>query len=473
MENNASRREDQIAELARLLPAPVWKDLPADRARPLRALLMQEFRSRPPGPLTGHPRRPRRQPAWLVPVAAACAVTLAVGLAVVLGSHVHRGRHMGRANDGRAQTAYVFNPNQGTVTPISPVTGTLGKPVPVGPRGDWIGKGKRRVQDSNIVQDLILPGGTTNYALYYIGHGKGATEALRATSLVTGAAGHPIQVGRGAQQMVITPDGTTAYVTYLRGAYQTNYRLRPVSLATGKVGKPILRANEAGKVSAVAPSMTPDGRILYVPYWRQGKVTPISTATNTPGKPIRVPRTLSVEFSPNGTAFVIGPGTVTPISTATNTPGKTVNLGPHAEVWAFTPDGKTIYAISGAATSVTPISTRTGRAGKPIALHGVHGVCDMAITPNGRTLYLGSFHANRVTPISLATNTAGKPLHVPGAPLNIVITPDGKTAYTFSAMVGPEQVVTPISTATNTVGKPIRITGRGIEVLVPGDQNPY
>jgi hyaluronoglucosaminidase len=201
-------------------------------------------------------------------------------------------------------------------------------------------------------------------------------------------------------------------------------------------------------------------------------VTPISTATNTPGKPIRVPRTLSVEFSPNGTAFVIGPGTVTPISTATNTPGKTVSLGPHADVWAFTPDGKTVYAISGAATSVTPISTRTGRAGKPIALHGVHGVCDMAITPNGRTLYLGSFHANRVTPISLATNTAGKPLHVPGAPLNIVITPDGKTAYTFSAMVGPEQVVTPISTATNTVGKPIRITGQGIEVLVPGDQNP-
>jgi DNA-binding beta-propeller fold protein YncE len=474
MENNVSRREDQIAELARLLPAPVWKDLPADRARSLRELLMQEFRSRPPGRLTGHPGRSGRQPAWLVPVAAACAVTLAVGLAVVLGSHVHRGRHTGQANGGRAQTAYVFNPDQGTVTPISPVTGMLGKPVSVGPRGYWIGKGKRRVQDSNIVQDLILPGGTTNYALYYLGHGTGATEALRATSLVTGAAGQPIQVGRGAQRMVITPDGTTAYVTYLRGAYQTNYTLRPVSLATGKVGRPILRANEADKVSAVAPSMTPDGRTLYVPYWHQGKVTPISTATNTPGRPIPVPGTLSVEFTPSGrTAFVIGPGTVTPISTATNTPGRTVSLGPHAEIWAFTPDGKTVYAVSSAATSVTPISTRTGRAGKPIALPGVHGVCGMAITPDGRTLYLGSFHASRVTPISLATNTAGKPLHVPGAPLNIVITPDGQTAYAFSAMVGPEQVVTPISTATNTVGKPIRITGQGIGVLVPGEQNPY
>src|SRR5260370_18009899 len=104
MENNASRREDRIAELARLLPAPVWKDLPADRARSLRELLMQEFRSRPPGSLTGHPRRPRRQPAWLVPVAAVCAMTLAVGLAVLLASHGHPRRHMGRADHPQPPT---------------------------------------------------------------------------------------------------------------------------------------------------------------------------------------------------------------------------------------------------------------------------------------------------------------------------------------------------------------------------------
>jgi hyaluronoglucosaminidase len=287
----------------------------------------------------------------------------------------------------------------------------------------------------------------------------------------TGAAGRPIQLGRGAQQMVITPDGTTAYVTYRLGRYQTEYALKPVSLATGTVGKPILRASEAGPVSAVAPSMTPDGRTLYVPYWHQQKVTPISTATNTPGTPIRLPGTFSVEFSPNGrTAFVFGGGTVTPISTATNTPGRTISLGPHADQWAFTPDGKTVYVVN-YATSVTPISFSTGRAGKPIPLHGVDGVADTAITPDGRTLYVTSFKGNRVIPISLATNTAGKPLNVPGEVLNIVLTPDGRTAYTYSGMAGELQIVTPISTATNTVGKPIR-TAPDTEVLIPGDQNP-
>jgi len=59
---------------------------------------------------------------------------------------------------------------------------------------------------------------------------------------------------------------------------------------------------------------------------------------------------------------------------------------------------------------------------------------------------------------------------VPGAPLNIVITPDGRNLYTFSAMVGTKQVVTPISTATNTSGKPIRTAGPS-DVLIPGDQN--
>jgi hypothetical protein len=54
--------------------------------------------------------------------------------------------------------------------------------------------------------------------------------------------------------------------------------------------------------------------------------------------------------------------------------------------------------------------------------------------------------------------------------LNIVITPDGRTAYVFSGEAGEQQVVTPISTATDTLGKPIR-TAPNTVVLIPGDQN--
>jgi DNA-binding beta-propeller fold protein YncE len=443
-----------------------------DRPQPREAIRRPlTARPRPPRPLTGHPRRPRRQPGWLAPVAAATGVTLAVGLAVVLGSRVHHVRHTGRVTDSRAETAYVLNAYQGTVAPISPVTGKLGKPVRVGPRGSVIGHGKRRLKASRIAQDLILPDGTTNYALYLRGRGKGATEMLRRTSLVTGEAGPPIQVGRPAS-VVITPDGRTAYLNY-SGLHEST--VRPVSLATGTVGKPILRAPRA-LTPWITLTMAPDGRTIYAPYYRVGRVIPISTATNTPGKPIPVPGAWgAVAFTRDGrTAFVIGRRkgagqTVTPISTATNTPGRAIIIEPHAGQLIFAPDGKTVYNVDFPGTSVTPISTRTGRAGKPILLHGGHGASNMLITPDGRTLYIGG--QGEVTPVSLATGTVGKSLTVPGAPLNLVITPDGRTIYASSATVGDLQIVTPISTATGAAGKPVRTTAPTIDVLIPGAQN--
>lgn len=170
-----------------------------------------------------------------------------------------------------------------------------------------------------------------------------------------------------------------------------------------------------------------------------------------------------------GMVFGNRQGTVTPISTATNTPGRTITLGPHAETWAYTPDGRTVY-VSDLGFSVTPISVGTGKAGKSIPLHMEGGVGSMAITPDGRTLYVASFKDNEVLPISVATNTAGKPLNVTGEVLDLVMTPDGRNAYTFSSPANTEQVVTPISTATSTVGKPIK-TAPDTVVLIPGDQN--
>jgi DNA-binding beta-propeller fold protein YncE len=440
-----------------------------DRPQPREAIGPVTARPRPPRPMTG---RPRRQPAWLAPVAAAAGVILAVGLAVVLGSRIHHGRHTGRVTDSRAETVYLLNAFQGTVTPISPVTGKLGKPVRVGPRGTVTRHWKRRLKNDRIRQDLILPDGTTNYALYGSGRGKGETEVLRRTSLVTGAAGPPIHVGL-PQSVLITPDGRTGYLTYI-GMHDST--VRPVSLATGTVGKPILRAPKA-LTAWITPTMTPDGRTVYVPYTRVGWVIPISTATNTRGRPIQVPGAWTMMFTRDGrTAFVIGKRkgvgeTLTPISTATNTPGRAIITEQYHGQLILAPDGKTVYAVDIHGTSVTPISTHTGRAGKPILLHGNYGASDMVITPDGRTLYVSGQDA--VTPVSLASGTAGKSLTVPGNPLNLVMTPDGRTIYACNATIGELQVVTPISTATSTAGKPIKTTAPTIDLLVPGAQNAW
>jgi YVTN family beta-propeller protein len=85
----------------------------------------------------------------------------------------------------------------------------------------------------------------------------------------------------------------------------------------------------------------------------------------------------------------------------------------------------------------------------------------MAITPDGKTIYVLNPRSGTVTPISTATNTAGKPIRAGHFPFAIAITPDGKTAYVINQFSS----VTPINIATNTPGKPIK-AGNGPYAIV-------
>jgi len=79
------------------------------------------------------------------------------------------------------------------------------------------------------------------------------------------------------EDIVITPDGRTAYVSSSEGRNRT---VTPISTATNRPGTPIPIA--LGLITA----LTPDGKTLYAVAWN--KIVPISTATNTPGTPIPV-----------------------------------------------------------------------------------------------------------------------------------------------------------------------------------------
>jgi YVTN family beta-propeller protein len=180
----------------------------------------------------------------------------------------------------------------------------------------------------------------------------------------------------------------------------------PISTATNTAGKPI-RTGAGPEAIAI----TPDGKIAYVVnngYDTVDTVTPISTVTNTPGKPIKVALGASaIAITPDGkTAYVVDSAGVTPISTVTNGPRKPINVGIAPIAIAITPDGKTGYVVNAFATCARPSAGAQSSASS----HAVH--C-----------------SNTVTPISTATNRAGKPIHVGRRPWGIAITPDGKTAY--------------------------------------------
>ena len=311
------------------------------------------------------------------------------------------------------QTLYVADGTD-TVTPIATATNTPGKPIKVG-------------QDPS--QILFTPDGQTAYVATYsgvtpistatntpekpiagTGTGVGGPDVMALTpdgktlyvasgntavipvSTATNTPGKPIQVGDQASpqddQMIITPDGSTLYVFSINGVVNLSGVITPVSTATNTPGQPIpVVAN-----LSFAMAMTPDGNTLYVAAGNGQDVVPVSTATNTPGPPISVAGTLpyDIAVTPDGqTAYVASqPGCriqgrslppncglleVTPISTATNTPGTPVKVtGGNLLMggFAITPDGKTIYIISGDDSTVTPITTATNTPGQPINVAG-------------------------------------------------------------------------------------------------------
>jgi DNA-binding beta-propeller fold protein YncE len=93
-------------------------------------------------------------------------------------------------------------------------------------------------------------------------------------STATNTAGQPINV-LSAEEIAITPDGKTAYVSSSEGP---NHALTPISTAANTAGKPIT------SVGYPWIAITPDGKTLYAASG--DKVTPVNTTTNKPGKPI-------------------------------------------------------------------------------------------------------------------------------------------------------------------------------------------
>jgi YVTN family beta-propeller protein len=215
-----------------------------------------------------------------------------------------------------------------------------------------------------------------------------------------------------------------------------------------------------------AIAITPDGRTLYVVNSDSDSVTPIDTATNRPGPSIPVGNYPgAIAITPDGkTAYVVNENsnTVTPINTATNNAGTPIPMPGSAADRptniAITPDGKTAYVTNGTADTVTPIAIATNIAETPIILPGGTGVDYIAITPDSKTAYAPSEWTTRVTPIAAATSTAEPPITVGFNPTQIVISPDGATAWVTDA--GNDEsagTVTAISTATNTSSSPIPV----------------
>lgn len=227
----------------------------------------------------------------------------------------------------------------------------------------------------------------------------------------------------------------------------------PVDLAAGQPLKPIGVFDELGTNAII---VTADGAVAFVTNEStsssHGSVSRIDLATGRVHAPIPVgSEPVDIEFVPHTGeqwAWVANYGdkTVTTVNLATGKVGQTIPVpeaGPNTV--AFTPDGSICYVAnwgtdSAAGSTVTPIKvTDGGASGRVLPSITVgHHPNWVAITKDGTTAYVANKGSNSITPIDVSTNTAGAAIPLPGPPIQMEISPDGKLAYIAIAGSSPE-----------------------------------
>ena len=329
------------------------------------------------------------------------------------------------------------------------------------------------------VAEAINPAGTDVYVLNDNGT---VTVVSTVTDAVTAVIGTPNPSEYfpypGHQEIVISPDGKTAYVA--------QYSLGVVSVLN-------LTANTVTRTISVsdpeALALTPNGAELYVSIGfaaNSPTVEVISTATNTVTGSVNglQPDGLyeSIDVSPNGSTLYIvdGEGYLYVASTASNTVTKTITgFSDEPEDSVLSPAGSTLYIAEGSYVGV--VDTASGTLTHEIPLGPVSpglspGVTALAASPNGGTVYVagGQYGLGELGIITTATATlTGFVASVGFNPLAIAFSPNGQQAYVANGGTGSIAAsVTVIDTATGiataTIQLPIHSGPDGIAVSPDG-----
>jgi YVTN family beta-propeller protein len=299
------------------------------------------------------------------------------------------------------------------------------------------------------------------------------TAAVGLSALMAGCSANNSQQSAGSTTTSRSTTGLTAYVTNAEDNGKTPGMgtVIPIDLTDDRPGTPIKVGQGTGTNDIV---VTSDGKTGYVTNEGTSTVTRINLATGKLGRPIAVgSEPVAIAFVPktnDSWAWVANykGQTVSTINLATGQLGQTISV-PHAgpNTIAFTPNGKTCYVANwgtdaAAGSTVTPIQVTDGGAAGEVLPSMQVGLNPnwVAITKDGSTAYVANKGSNSISPISVASNTVGTPVPVPGPPIEMEITPNGNAGYVAIAGSSPEvDDVVPVKLATTpaTAGSPIKL----------------
>jgi hypothetical protein len=446
----------------------------------LRAMFERAVAERPPTPRlvpdsvrAGVRLRRRRRIEAAAGSVAAVALISAVGAAA--GGAFSPAAMPPAAGAGGFKTAYIWTGAR-TVTPVRLSTGKVLTPLRV----------------PGVIQDIdATPDGKAVYVFSNTQTNSTLVNYVTRIDSANGKAGSPIRLtGNSLVQIIndvqIATGGKLAYATE-SGSWPANSKygasaLVAINLVTGAQRK----VTEARSGWVIAPG----GPTAYgADFTKEVAALDLATGTLLPPIKLKAPGNVSsVAFGPGGSTIYAlsvarAPATggcctawVTPISTATNVAAKPIEVRPPQFIPAMTiaPDGEAGYV--GGGQYLYPVSLAAGKALKPIKLPSAFAqyLSTFEISPNSKFGYLWQPRSTSVQLINLAAGSVLRPVALPGGyrQAGLGVFPGGSTAYVpasiYRGALPSLGALFPLQLATQHVGKPILFSGvpNGV-VLVP------
>lgn len=183
---------------------------------------------------------------------------------------------------------------------------------------------------------------------------------------------------------------------------------------------------------ATGPSSPP---VVYVANYADDTVSAIDSTTNTVIATIPLESGASpdgVSVTPDGARAYVsdaGTGDVSVIDTSTDAVVATISVGGLPTGSAVTPDGTSVW-VANAAGDVTVIDTSTNavEATVPIDTYGADPRA-VTISPDGSLAYVSDGYGDDVVVLSTASDTTVADIPLDGFTTDVVLSPDGQTAY--------------------------------------------
>jgi YVTN family beta-propeller protein len=271
-------------------------------------------------------------------------------------------------------------------------------------------------------------------------------------------AAESFDAGSSPEGVVISPDGSFAYVCAVNGSVSRIRTSDNTVTAAVSVGN-----------DPIGVAISSDGSFAFVTNGGNNSVSRIRTSDNKVTATIGVGTfPYNVAISPDGTfAYVTNAGSnsVSRIQTSDNTVTATIGVGTYPYNVAISPDGTFAYVTNlGVDNSVSRIRTSDNAVTATITVAG--GPSGVAISPDGTFAYVTDREFGTVSRIQTSDNAVTATVSVGSIPENVALSSDGSFAYVTD---DGSNTVSRIQTSDNTVTATTSVGAYPVYVAISPD----